>query len=433
MEFVQGYGDNWQDDRFAGQLVGNTFLACMLEFSARSGDAWILDLTGAETGSSPVQVMKRKAVALAPASLLRAIGHFRAGSGSLELTAVEVQVPESSGMMRFSPQDGAQWTLAKVTLYALAFFVVECYHTGIHLFAGVVTSAIKKAVPAGTSLGRAVNPNTLQTIFALFEQAAILHSSHGSAFSGTVWPCNITAVWAVTREMSQYYLNTAPLDILGMSEDSPEWWAGGSASFIAPISSFAGFVAKQAVNEASEQSVLQNLQQELEATGIWTPESSLNVTTAEGLEALVRNFLFVAGICHSHMYLTREFFTPLAGFTTTEPFLPHLRRKPVFGFWTIVELCFPTVPATVNELMILIYGTASGFTAGAPELGDGPYPTSTLLNTAVASFQNGLKQCRREVYEMFGEFQNKTFVPGYLYPVDVPKPFGYAITQTAYI
>lgn len=438
MPFVQGHGENWEDDGFAGQLVGNTLLACMLEKSG-DGDGWTLDLSGAGTSAAPVQVMKRKAVSVAPASLLKAIGHFKcadrkcANARDLHVVHIEVQDP-SSGMMRFSPKDGAQWSLAKTTLYALAIFVIECYHTGIHLFAGAVTSAIRKAVPAGTSLGQAVSPNTLQTIFALFEQAAILHSSHGSVFTGTVWSCNITAVWAVTREMSQYFLNTAPQDILGMSEDSPDWWAGRSFAFVEPISTFASFAAEQAVNKASEQSVLQNLQGELESIGIWTPQSSLNVTSAEGLAALVRNFLFVAGICHSHMYLTREVFTPLAGFTDTEPFLPYLRRRhTLLGFWAIVELCFPTVPATVNEMMIISYATASGFTKGVPELGDGKYPNSTELNGAVASFQQGLKRCRQEVYELFGGFHNKTFVPGYLYPVDVPKPFGYAITQTAYV
>ena len=89
----------------------------------------------------------------------------------------------------------------------------------------------------------------------------------------------------------------------------------------------------------------------------------------------------MAGICHSHMYLTREVFTPLAGFTDTEPFLPYLRRKhTLLGFWAIVELCFPTVPATVNEMMIISYATASGFTKGVPEPGDGKYPNSTELN-----------------------------------------------------
>ena len=177
MPFVQGYGDNWQDDGFAGQLVGNTFLACMLE---KSGDGWALDLSGAGTSAAPVQVVKRKAVSVAPSSLLKAIGHFKcadtkcANARSLQVVAIEVQDPSSSRMMRFSPEDGAQWSLAKTCLYALAIFVIECYHTGIHLFAGAVTSAIRKAVPAGTSLGQAVSPNTLQTIFALFEQANTL-------------------------------------------------------------------------------------------------------------------------------------------------------------------------------------------------------------------------------------------------------------------
>ena len=50
MPFVQGHGENWEDDGFAGQLVGNTLLACMLEKSG-DGDGWTLDLSGAGTFS----------------------------------------------------------------------------------------------------------------------------------------------------------------------------------------------------------------------------------------------------------------------------------------------------------------------------------------------------------------------------------------------
>ena len=425
-QFVQGYGDHWNNDTYAGQLVGHTFIACMLEATSHG---FLLDLSESGTSKAPVQLMKRAAVATAPSSLLRTRGHFTSGS---QLISIEIQDP-SGPWMQFAPSDGVKWTMAKVSLFALAFFVVECYHTGIHLFAGSVTSAIKKAVPAGTSLGQAVSPNTLQTIFALFEQASILHSSHGSAFSGTTWSCNITEVWATTRQIARYYLNTAPKDILGMNESSPDWWAGGSASFIEPIESFADFAAQQA-SAPSDMSVLANLQLELQNIGLWT-EGSTQVTTPSGLSEFIRNFLFVAGICHSHMYLTREFFTPLAGFTTTEPFLPYL-QSPVslLGFEVIVELLFPTVPATVNSLLILVYGTASGFGSGVPQLGDGPYPEGDDgLNGAVEAFQQGLNASRQLVYGMFGNFTGGSFVPGYLYPVDVPKPFGYAITQTAYI
>ena len=46
----------------------------------------------------------------------------------------------------------------QVSLLSLALFVLECYHTGIHLFAGGITADIKRSIPAGTPLG----PPTLQ-------------------------------------------------------------------------------------------------------------------------------------------------------------------------------------------------------------------------------------------------------------------------------
>lgn len=252
MEFTQGSGDNWKSDTFAAQLIGHTFIAGMLE--PTYGNHLILDLSGEGFSTDRMQVLKRTALAIAPQSLLRARGFLETGTDGPTLTGVEVQV-EPGKWLKFEPKDGTRWIMAKVTLFALANFLLQCFHTGIHLYTGAVTSAIKRS--------------------------------------------------------------------------------------------------------------------------IW---DSL------GFEAVVTKIWF-------------------------------------------------TVPSTISQQMILAYGTTSGFSRGVPELGDGPYlvASNSNLNAAVTTFRASLDASRQQVYGIFGDFKNGTFVPGYLYPRQVKKPFGYAITQTSYI
>ena len=143
----------------------------------------ILDLSGEGHSKAQMQELKRSALSIAPKSLLRARGFLDVEESGPTLTSVEVQ-DDSGKWLKFEPKDGTKWIMAKVALFAMTNFVLQCFHTGMHLFAGVVVSAIKRAIPIGTSYGRSIQPNTLQTIFALFEQAAALHASHGAAFSG---------------------------------------------------------------------------------------------------------------------------------------------------------------------------------------------------------------------------------------------------------
>lgn len=438
MEFTQGSGDNWKSDTFAAQLIGHTFIAGMLE--PTYGNHLILDLSGEGFSTDRMQVLKRTALAIAPQSLLRARGFLETGTDGPTLTGVEVQV-EPGKWLKFEPKDGTRWIMAKVTLFALANFLLQCFHTGIHLYTGAVTSAIKRSIPVGTNFGKAIQPNSLQTIFALFEQAAALHASHGAAFSGSVWNCNITEIWTLTVDIARFYFSTPdpPKDILGITDSSPDWWAGSSQSFYAPISNFADVVAAESTSDPINALALANLQTELQHVGIATNQSSVDVTTSEGLAKLTKNLLFVAGICHSHMYLGREFFTPLMGFVETAPFGHYLQPGwsiwDSLGFEAVVTKIWFTVPSTISQQMILAYGTTSGFSRGVPELGDGPYlvASNSNLNAAVTTFRASLDASRQQVYGIFGDFKNGTFVPGYLYPRQVKKPFGCAITQTSYI
>ena len=301
----------------------------------------------------------------------------------------------------------------------------------------------------GGSLAKVKGAELLQLyIFGGFMVSFILLISFDQLTSGLptnithqVWNCNITAIWTLTVDIAQFYFSSPdpPKDILGITDSSPDWWAGSSQSFYAPISDFADVVAAESTSDPINALALANLQTELQHVGIATGQSSVDVTTSEGLAKLTKNLLFVAGICHSHMYLGREFFTPLMGFVETAPFGHYLQPGwsiwDSLGFEAVVTKIWFTVPSTISQQMILAYGTTSGFSSGVPELGDGPYmvASNSNLNSAVTTFRASLDASRQQVYGIFGDFKNGTFVPGYLYPRQVKKPFGYAITQTSYI
>eukprot|EP00928_Gymnodinium_smaydae_P047075 TRINITY_DN31408_c0_g1_i1.p1 TRINITY_DN31408_c0_g1~~TRINITY_DN31408_c0_g1_i1.p1 ORF type:complete len:672 (+),score=70.62 TRINITY_DN31408_c0_g1_i1:79-2016(+) len=441
LSFVQGNDGKWKADEFAGQYIGHSFMACLLERTS-SGD-FVLDLSGNGTSTKPMQLLKRKAVALVPHVLLKTRGFLRQTASGLSLVKVEVLDPETGVWMSFDPTASeTQWTLAKMALFAEALYVVECYHTGFHLFAGTVTSAIKMSVPPATALGSMVAPNMLQTIFALLEQAALLHSDHNSAFDGVTWPTdNITAIWAVTMDMARFYLDSSPADILSVNASSPAWWAGMSAAFIEPISKFAASVAGQVANQSKQR--LEQLQAQLQSVGILTSAMSLDVTTVTGLTVLLRNLLFVAGICHTHMYALRENFTPLVGWVSTQEFLPYMKSK-VKGnlpLKAVLIEAFPdiTIDSRMATAFPINYGTTSGFGLGVPQLGDGPYvvigdsATEVSLNESISDFRASLEVTRDLIYKAFGNRSSIGWVPEYFYPVDVPKAFGNAITQTTYI
>ncbi|CAK0843002.1 unnamed protein product [Prorocentrum cordatum] len=445
LSFVQGNEGRWKGDEFAGQYIGHSFLACILEATA-SGEL-VLDLSDSGTSTQLMQVLKRKAVALVPSVLLKTRGYIRDGASGLTLVRVEVLEPSTGTWMSFeSSSSDTHWSLAKMALFAEALFVMECFHGGFHLFVGTVTSALKMSVPPATALGSMMGPNTIQTTFTLFEQAAIAQSDHNSGFDGLVWPTeNISAVQAVATDMARAFLSSSPLDYLGMDPSgnftSPTWWAGMSSAFIGPISNFVASVANE-VFEQSQQS-LAELQAQLQSVGIMESTASLDVSTIDGLITLFTNLLFVEGILHTHMYAAREVFTPLVGWVSTEEFMPYLTGKGE-GDVSLNEVLIELYPNITIDSRFAIsfninYRVTSGFTWDVPQLGDGPYnvkgdsATQAALQSAVFEFQASLNQTRAMVYEAFGDRRSSGWVPEYFYPVNVPKAFGCAITQTTYI
>lgn len=439
LSWVQGVpDDSWKEDDFAGQLIGHTLLASLLEGTGNNGEL-VLDLTGSGDDSSPVQEMKRKVISYVPSVLLKAKGYLQY-DGNKSPTLVKVDVYDSDGENRytFDPSSGVQWELAKMVLVAEALYVIEGYHTGIHLFGGAMVAAIKKALPAGSASGELVKPQTVLTIFALFEEAVGLHANHSSSFNGRVWPTdNVTRIWEVTRDMARFYTETSPEDFLGAVLERPEWWAGMAPAFIEPIRKFASSVAGELAKTSKRH--LQSFQAELQDIGLIASGSALDVTSQAGLAQVLENLLFATGICHTHMFSTREFFTPLMGWVSTVEMLPYLKgAEKATSLNKALSAAYPNVPGSLAHGFVLHYGTGSGFSNRnglAPQLGDGPYHVAedTPLGHAISRFQAELAFTREAIYKNFGDLQSGAFVPGYFYPKELPLPFGFGITQTVYI
>lgn len=444
--FLQGAGHRWQCDKFVGQLIGYTFLATLLQ---PVPGGFMLDLSTASRRepASQLQELKRAAVALAPVSLLRTRGLIREVDGMPRLMRVEVQ-DYSGRWLIFKPQTGeTEWGLAKVALLAMALFTVECFHTGIHLYSSAVVMALQKSVKVDHTLAAITEQRATFVLNAMLQQASALHANHNSAFSGAAWDCNITHVWKVTTDIARFFFKAPPAEILGLLEpikpsgsknrqqtpSIPSWWAGMASVFMDPIQSFVTKAAKAVLLEGRAE--LEVLRQELQFIGIWQPDSGLDVTSVSGLAHLYGNMMFVQGVAHTHMYATREQLTSLGGFTTTDSLLPFLIDSQSLNLTAALDKAYPESTAQMKVLASLLFGTASGFDSGVPELGEGAwhnYKQNQPLADAISSFQAEVKASRQTVQDAFQK-QSGGFTPSYYFPVSAPKPFGFGITQTTYV
>jgi len=462
--WTQGY-NNWQSDGYAGQLVGHTLLASLLE--PGNANEWILDLLETKSASEPVQVKKQQILAMWPDSLLKSRATFLDGASGPTLVKVEVQTSaklegsRSSGvqweiirdeaLLEFTSSSGVKWDVAKKVFFSGAQYALECFHTAMHLFQGSVIAAIRNSVPAGSLIGETAKPQSQQVLLTLLEQVASLHANHGpdkdqTVFLGGVWPTrNHNLVWDNTRDIARYFADSSPPQLLGDPQlNKPDWWAGMSSSFIAPIAKFADAMATKVFEENQSQEFLTSLQAKLEESGLVVkPASPVDVSTAEGLGKFLTNMIFVPSILHSHMYATREAFTPLF-FTSTKELQKYLEPQADPGsIQDVLESAFPTVDPQLHQLFFIAYGTACGFAPHlnekAPQLGDGPYygpfVTNATVQSALSDFQAELAVARANVLGKFGEITegNGKWLPAYFYPKDSEMPFGYGITSTTYV
>merc|ERR1719491_142909 len=129
----------------------------------------------------------------------------------------------------------------------MTFYVIESFHTGLHLYSHAVISSVQRSMPSESStFGGVVDPNAVFVVAAILEQAAGLHNDHPSMWSGTVWNADIKAVRANTVAIARYYFKAGLEEILGPAGSGPhsEWLVGGARKFVAPVRSFARRMAE---------------------------------------------------------------------------------------------------------------------------------------------------------------------------------------------
>jgi len=161
---IQGSQDGaWDTDTFAASYIANSLLATFLEqVPGGPPEDLMLDFSGdVAQGASRLQTLKARAVQLAPAALLRARAFGTSSPQGLVLTGVEVQLG-SAGYARFDSSSNAeQWSLAKQALLSLGTYVLECFHTPMHLFGGTALAAAQRALPFDSLAHGALEPSSI--------------------------------------------------------------------------------------------------------------------------------------------------------------------------------------------------------------------------------------------------------------------------------
>lgn len=291
--------------------------------------------------------------------------------------------------------------------------------------------AAQRSLPFESLLHGALSPSATLTAFTLLEQAAILHSSHNSVFSGLVYDTNIDGQVALSADIADFFFESTPEEILGMEKlkNAPKWWAGGASKFVKPISEFSKVVGKNVVKEAEEGDFLKQLGVQLSSLTAFSDAARVTQgSRGEGFSKFFTNVMFVCGIMHTAIYAQREALTPLMGRPETAGLAPVLLGAQIAH----------NPPASTAQ----VYGALASFAttlgyASAPELGDGPFPgfeRFPALAKAAAKFQSDLNASRQDALDFFGaDYGNKVFLPAYYYPKSTPKPFGYGIVATTYI
>lgn len=474
---VQGSNGAWKSDRYASELLGHTLLASFL--TTKSDGVYELDFTGTSnsigsgSGALSTRTLKDEVVDLAPKhQLLRCKAELvskRTDDGTKSrpaLTTITVYSSDGDPVLTATPADGVKWELAKVVLHGMGAFVLQSFHTGVHLMASVTTTAAVRSLPRETLLNGMFDAQNTLVVTAIWEQMAFLHNDSPSMWNKQVWDCDIKEVRRITVKLARYLLQVDPREFLSMQDGTtkpkPEWWGGGAANFIAPIEKFARSVAQGAITDARNYgqlgdatSYLEVLQQQLLENGALgentTATPSLDVTTEDGLAGLYTNMVFFESVFHGAIFATRECFLPIA-MPMTAQFLPYLVGAPgaAAGVETIEDAInkFVTTDNMLREKLTpivhfanMMYSTGSGFD-GAVEISEGPYYNTGSWHRGeshIKQYQDEIHHARSKIMGVFGtEFAVKGttgdgFLPGYYYPTDAAKPSGYSMTETVYI
>lgn len=467
---VQGSNGAWKSDRYASELLGHTLLASFLSLTSLASEGiYEMDFTGGKSNGTGTRKLKDELVTVAPASLLRCKAELvseQSGGSTKQrpaLTKITVYSLDGKIVLTATPADGVKWELAKIVLHGMGAFVLESFHTAVHLLAAVTTTAAVRSLPRETLLNGIFDAQNTHVVAAIWAQMSSLHNDAPSMWNGVVYDSDIQKVRLVNVKIARYLLQADPREFLSLQDGAkPEWWAGGAANFIAPIETFARKVAQGAIADAarygrvgSTASYLHLLQQQLlkvGALGEATATSpSLDVRTERGLETLYANMVFYESVFHGAIFATREYFLPIA-MPMTSQFLPYLADVPgaAAGVETVEDAINKFVStenllradlAPIKFFSSIIYSTGSGYD-GAVEISDGPYYNTEAWahgESHIATYQAEVSLARAKIMGIFGTnfatvgAAGVGFLPGYYYPADAAKPSGYLMCETVYI
>lgn len=466
---VQGSNGAWKSDRYASEFVGHNLLVSFL--TAKGNGVYEMDLTGtsaANDGPLTTRKLRDEMVDVAPEALLRCKAELisqQIGSKSRPaLTKITVYSPEGVATMTATPADGLKWELAKIVMHGMAAFVLESFHTSVHLLASVTSSAAMRSIPQESVLSGIIDAQNTQVTTAIWEEMINLHNDAPSLFNGKVYDLDIKKLRALNAKVARYLLQADPREFLSMQDgEKPEWWAGGAGNFIEPIEKFALSVAQGAIIDAERTGkigdagdYLQVFQQQLKEVGAIVGDGSINTpsldaTSEKGLARLYTNMVFYESVFHAGIFSTRELFLPLF-MPMTSQFLPYLAGAPgaadgvvtienaINKFVTTDNLLRNNVEP-MNTYEATMYATGSGYNGGV-EIADGPYFNTELWSGGdghIEAYQSEIDAARSKVMSIFGTnfatpgATGEGFLPGYYYPADAPKPSGYVFCATVYI
>ena len=344
-------------------------------------------------------------------------------------------------------------------------YVIETFHTSVHVLGSVTTTAALRSLPVETLLKGLLDPQKTLVIVAIWEQMSNLHNDGTSMYNGKVYDCNIEDIRKINVKIMRYAIQNNPCEFLStQAGDKPEWWAGGSMC-IDPIEKFSKKVTESAIMDAKNyeslntyESYLHDLQQQLKEIGAFDSkdnDGNFDVTKEDDLATLFSNMIFYEAVFHGGIYMTREYISPIA-MPMNSQFSPYLFDDMPTDVSESVDTIedamnyFATTDNLLrdNALPIMIMGramfsTGNGFNK-AVEISQGPYyidgnKYKAQIEEDIKVYQNKIKKARKNVMEIFGtDFAvsgeaGKGFLPGYYYPIDAAKPSGLGMTQTLYI
>lgn len=361
-------------------------------------------------------------------------------TGAPTLVQIDVRI-EPGQTLTFRPYDGYKWGLAKVALHTMGDFVIECFHTGSHLFSFAIVAAVQRGMPFNSVLNGLMDPQAVFVTAAMLEEASTLHNDEPSVWNGVVWKCDIGEVRQLSVAIARYFLEADLYEALGTAgniQGRPPWWAGGAANFIEPIERFAKVVAQTVISE-SGRGDLSVMQRELVFVGI-LDNATFTVSSFSGLFRFYRNALFFQSVFHASLFHAREYLTPL-GLPHSDKLAPLLSGAKSLPVGTATQSAINT--AFLGDLQSIfsasawasmMYGTAGGFEG--PELGDGSYFNCSILADAISAFRHDVDEARGAVYKEFAG-RNGGYVPLCFYPKQVkaamPVQCKCPMTQTTYV